>query len=35
LSINDLVEKILGCGHPDKMGDIKYRCLPCKEDATS
>jgi len=32
LSINDLVDKMLGCGHPDKMGDIKYRCLPCEED---
>src|SRR5712692_2677109 len=24
-----LVDKMLGCGHPDKMGYIEYRCLHC------
>src|SRR5687767_11654676 len=24
-----LVTKMLGGGHPDKMGDLEYRCLPC------
>ena len=24
-----LVEKMLGCGNPDKMGYVEYRCLQC------
>ena len=24
-----LVDKMLGCGKPEKMGDIEDRCLPC------
>jgi hypothetical protein len=24
-----LVEQMLGCGNPEKMGDIEYRCLHC------
>jgi hypothetical protein len=24
-----LVAKMLGCGNPDKMGYIEYRCLQC------
>ena len=24
-----LVEKMLDCGNPDKMGYIEYRCLDC------
>ena len=24
-----LVDKMLGCGNPDKMGDLEYRCEPC------
>jgi len=27
-----LVAKMLGCGDPDKMGYIEYRCLHCGED---
>jgi hypothetical protein len=26
-----LVDKMLGCGNPEKMGDIAYRCLHCGE----
>ena len=26
-----LVEKMRGCGDPDKMGSIEYRCQPCGE----
>jgi Putative transposase/Transposase zinc-binding domain len=26
---DDLVDKMLGCGNPDKMGYIEYRCLHC------
>jgi transposase-like zinc-binding protein len=26
-----LVDKMLGCGNPEKMGDIDYRCAPCGE----
>ena len=26
-----LVDKMLGCGNPDKMGFIEYRCLYCGE----
>jgi hypothetical protein len=26
---DDLVAKMLGCGNPDKMGSIEYRCLHC------
>jgi hypothetical protein len=26
-----LVDKMLGCGNPDKMGSIEYRCLQCGE----
>ena len=26
-----LVHKMLGCGAPDQMGDIEYRCLQCGE----
>ena len=26
-----LVEKMLGCGNPDQMGYIDYRCLRCGE----
>jgi Putative transposase/Transposase zinc-binding domain len=26
-----LVDKMLGCGNPDKMGYIEYRCLHCGE----
>ena len=26
-----LVDKMLGCGDPDKMGYIEYRCLQCGE----
>ena len=26
-----LVDKMLGCGNPDKMGFIEYRCLQCGE----
>jgi Putative transposase/Transposase zinc-binding domain len=26
-----LVDKMLGCGNPDKMGSIEYRCLHCGE----
>ena len=26
-----LVEKMLGCGNPDQMGYIDYRCLHCGE----
>jgi Putative transposase/Transposase zinc-binding domain len=26
-----LVDKMLGCGNPDKMGYIEYRCLQCGE----
>jgi hypothetical protein len=26
-----LVHKMLGCGDPDQMGDIAYRCLQCGE----
>jgi len=29
LSYDDLVQKMLACGNPDKMGDIEYRCLHC------
>ena len=24
-----LVDKMLGCGNPDKMGDLAYRCPHC------
>src|SRR4249920_1642274 len=24
-----LVDKMLGCGNPEKMGSIEYRCLHC------
>ena len=24
-----LVAKMLGCGNPEKMGYVEYRCLPC------
>ncbi len=24
---DDLVAKMLACGHPDQMGDVAYRCL--------
>ena len=24
-----LVDKMLGCGNPDKMGYVEYRCLQC------
>ena len=26
-----LVEHMLGCGNPDKMGYMEYRCLRCGE----
>ena len=26
-----LVDTMLGCGDPAKMGSIEYRCLPCGE----
>jgi Transposase zinc-binding domain/Putative transposase len=26
---DDLVDKMLRCGHPDQMGSIAYRCLHC------
>lgn len=26
-----LVDKMLGCGNPEKMGAIAYRCLQCGE----
>jgi Transposase zinc-binding domain/Putative transposase len=26
-----LVQKMLGCGNPDQMGSIEYRCLQCGE----
>jgi hypothetical protein len=26
-----LIDKMLGCGNPDKMGYIEYRCLQCGE----
>src|SRR5262249_59825865 len=26
-----LVAKMLGCGNPEKMGYIEYRCLHCRE----
>ncbi len=26
-----LVDKMLGCGNPEKMGYIEYRCLHCGE----
>ena len=26
-----LVDKMLGCGNPDQMGSIEYRCLHCGE----
>ena len=26
-----LVDKMLGCGNPDKMGYTEYRCLQCGE----
>jgi len=26
---DDLVDKMLGCGNPDTMGYIEYRCLHC------
>ena len=29
LYYDDLVDKMLGCGNPDKMGYIEYRCLHC------
>jgi hypothetical protein len=28
---DELVDKMLGCGNPDKMGYIEYRCLYCGE----
>jgi len=28
---DSLVEQMLGCGNPDKMGYIEYRCLHCGE----
>ena len=28
---DELVHKMLGCGDPDKMGYIEYRCLQCGE----
>jgi hypothetical protein len=28
---DELVDKMLGCGNPDKMGYIAYRCLQCGE----
>jgi hypothetical protein len=28
-SYDDLVDKMLRCGHPDQMGSIEYRCLHC------
>jgi len=26
---DDLVAKMLACGHPDQMGSVEYRCLHC------
>ena len=26
---DDLVAKMLACGHPEKMGYLEYRCLHC------
>lgn len=28
---DELVDKMLGCGNPDKMGSTEYRCLHCGE----
>jgi hypothetical protein len=28
---DELVDKMHGCGHPDQMGSIEYRCLYCGE----
>ena len=28
---DELVDKMLGCGNPDQMGSIEYRCLYCGE----
>jgi hypothetical protein len=28
---DQLVEKMLGCGNPDQMGYIEYRCRHCGE----
>jgi len=28
---DNLVEKMLGCGNPEGMGHIEYRCLNCGE----
>lgn len=28
---NDTIEKMLGCGDPDKMGYVQYRCCQCGE----
>ena len=28
---DELVDKMLGGGNPDKRGDMAYRCLPCGE----
>ena len=28
---DDLVAQMLGCGDPDQMGYIEYRCLRCGE----
>src|SRR5712691_9909090 len=28
-SYDDLVAKMLACGHPEKMGYLAYRCLHC------
>jgi hypothetical protein len=29
---NDLVEKMLDCGNPEKMGYIEYRCMYCGQE---
>ena len=28
---DSLVDKMLGCGNPDQMGYLEYRCLHCGE----
>ena len=30
---DDLVEKMLGCGNPEQMGYIEYRCIHCGQGA--
>ncbi len=28
---NETIDKMLGCGDPDKMGFVQYRCCSCGE----